>query len=79
MSCAAALATLDLVEDRISRTPARDRVARVLTRAFHNGLLLVSYGISRVRFIPPLMVDRGHVDEAMVLLEAALIEALAPG
>jgi hypothetical protein len=28
---------------------------------------------------PPLMIDRGHVDEAMVLLDSALTEALAPG
>jgi 4-aminobutyrate aminotransferase len=52
---------------------------RVLTRAFHNGLLLLSCGVSTVRFIPPLMINRAHVDEAMVLLEAALTEALAPG
>ena len=70
---------MELVDDRISRKPARELVDRVLTRAFHNGLLLLSCGVSTVRFIPPLMIDRGHVDEAMVLLEAALTEALAPG
>jgi 4-aminobutyrate aminotransferase len=70
---------MELVEDRISRKPARELVDKVLTRAFHNGLLLLSCGVSTVRFIPPLMIDRGHVDEAMVLLEAALTEALAPG
>jgi 4-aminobutyrate aminotransferase len=51
----------------------------VLTRAFHNGLLLLSCGLSTVRFIPPLMINKAHVDEAMVLLESALTEALAPG
>ena len=70
---------MELVEDRVSAKPARGLVDRVLTRAFHNGLLLLSCGVSTVRFIPPLMIDRGHVDEAMVLLEAALTEALAPG
>ena len=70
---------MELVENRVSRKPARELVDRVLTRAFHNGLLLLSCGVSTVRFIPPLMIDRGHVDEAMVLLEAALTEALAPG
>ena len=49
----------------------------MLTRAFHNGLLLLSCGASTVRFIPPLMIDRGHVDEAMTLFEKALGEALA--
>jgi 4-aminobutyrate aminotransferase len=69
---------VELIEDRVSRKPARELVDRVLTRAFHNGLLLLSCGVSTVRFIPPLMIDRGHVDEAMALLEAALTEALAP-
>jgi len=33
--------------------------------------------LSTVRFIPPLMINRAHVDEAMTMLEAALKEALA--
>ena len=69
---------MELVEDRVSRKPARALADKVLTRAFHNGLLLLSCGVSTVRFIPPLMINRAHVDEAMVLLEAALTEALAP-
>jgi 4-aminobutyrate aminotransferase len=70
---------MELVEDRVSRKPARALADRVLTRAFHNGLLLLSCGLSTVRFIPPLMINKAHVDEAMVLLESALTEALAPG
>jgi 4-aminobutyrate aminotransferase len=69
---------MELVEDRVTRKPARALADKVLTRAFHNGLLLLSCGVSTVRFIPPLMITRAHVDEAMVLLEAALTEALAP-
>lgn len=68
---------MELVVDRVSCKPARELVDRVLTRAFHNGLLLLSCGASTVRFIPPLMINRGHVDEAMVLLESALTEAVA--
>jgi 4-aminobutyrate aminotransferase-like enzyme len=30
-----------------------------------------------LRFIPPLMVSRAQVDEALVLLQVALTEALA--
>jgi len=67
---------MELVTDRATRAPARALCAAVLTRAFHNGLLLLSCGVSTVRFIPPLMIDRGHVDEAMGLLETALSEAL---
>jgi 4-aminobutyrate aminotransferase len=68
---------MELVTDRASRTPARALCEAVLTRAFHNGLLLLSCGLSTVRFIPPLMINRQHVDEAMTMLETALTEALA--
>jgi 4-aminobutyrate aminotransferase len=67
---------MELVTDRPSRTPARALCETLLTRAFHNGLLLLSCGMSTVRFIPPLMIDRSHVDEAMGLIEIALREAL---
>ncbi|MND07261.1 Acetylornithine aminotransferase [compost metagenome] len=52
----------------------------MITRAFHRGLLLLPCGASTLRFMPPLMIDEGHVDEAMELLEAAMMDALAqPG
>jgi 4-aminobutyrate aminotransferase len=70
---------MELVTDRASRVPARSLCEAVLTRAFHHGLLLLSCGMSTVRFIPPLMINRTHVDEAMGLLETALTEALAKG
>jgi len=68
---------MELVTDRTTRAPAKALSEAVLTRAFHHGLLLLSCGASTVRFIPPLMINRGHVDEAMALLETALNEALA--
>jgi 4-aminobutyrate aminotransferase len=68
---------MELVEDRVSRKPAAGLAEKLLTRAFHNGLLLLSCGVSTVRFIPPLMISRDHVEEAMALLEVALTEALA--
>jgi 4-aminobutyrate aminotransferase len=68
---------MELVTDRTSRTPARALSEAVLTRAYHQGLLLLACGLSTVRFIPPLMINRAHVDEALRMLEAALKEALA--
>ena len=68
---------MELITDPRSRAPARKLCEAVLTRAFHHGLLLLSCGASTVRFIPPLMINRGHVDEALTLLEPALNEALA--
>jgi 4-aminobutyrate aminotransferase len=68
---------VELVTDRASKAPARALCDAVLTRAFHNGLLLLSCGMSTLRFIPPLMINRAHVDEAVQLTERALQEALA--
>jgi 4-aminobutyrate aminotransferase len=68
---------MELVSDRASRNPCKDSCAAVITRAFHQGLLLLPCGQSTVRFVPPLIVSEAQVDEAITLLEAALVEALA--
>ncbi len=70
---------MELVTDPVSRKPARGLCDAVITRAFHHGLLLLPCGASTVRFMPPLMIDNADVDEAIGLLEAALIEAQASG
>jgi 4-aminobutyrate aminotransferase len=68
---------MELITDPTTKAPARALSEAVLTRAYHQGLLLLGCGLSTVRFIPPLMIGRAHVDEAMGMLEAALKEALA--
>ncbi|HEY3786082.1 MAG TPA: acetyl ornithine aminotransferase family protein [Steroidobacteraceae bacterium] len=66
----------ELVVDRATRKPAPALCQRVLTRAFHNGLLLLSCGVSTLRFIPPLLAGRADVEEAIGMIETALREAL---
>jgi 4-aminobutyrate aminotransferase len=68
---------MELVTDRVTRTPAQALCDAVITRAYHNGLILLSCGQSTVRFMPPLMIDAAAVDEAVELLEVSLVEALA--
>jgi 4-aminobutyrate aminotransferase len=68
---------VELVSDRSSKVPARELCHAVIHRAFHNGLILLSCGASTVRFMPPLMVTRGDVDEALAIVEASLVEAMA--
>ena len=65
---------MELVEP--DGTAARALCDAVITRAFHNGLLLLSCGASTVRFMPPLDVTREEVDEAMALLRTSLQEAM---
>ena len=68
---------MELVESRTTKAPARELVDRLITRAFHNGLLLLSCGQSTVRFMPPLMINTDHVDEAITIVSASLEESLA--
>jgi 4-aminobutyrate aminotransferase len=67
---------MELIDPR-TREPARALCDAVITRAYRNGLLLLSCGQSTVRFMPPLMIGESDVDEATSLLEAALAEAIA--
>jgi 4-aminobutyrate aminotransferase len=68
---------MELVTDRGTREPATALCDAVINRAFENGLILLACGRSTVRFMPPLMVSRGDVDEAVTLLDASLREAAA--
>ena len=66
---------MELVADRVSRRPARELTDALVTRAYHNGLILLACGQSTVRFMPPLMVGAADVDEAVALIEQSLVEA----
>jgi 4-aminobutyrate aminotransferase len=67
---------VELVEDRTSKTPATKLTDSVIGRAFHNGLLLLACGQSTIRFMPPLMITKAHVDEALTILSASLEEVM---
>jgi 4-aminobutyrate aminotransferase len=67
---------MELVTDRDGNKPAKKLCDALITRAFHNGLILLSCGASTVRFMPPLVIGEADVDEALTLLERSLIEAL---
>jgi 4-aminobutyrate aminotransferase len=68
---------IELVEDRTTKAPASRLCERVINQAFRNGMLLLSCGQSTVRFMPPLMIRREDVDEAITILTASLEEALS--
>ncbi len=58
-------------------SPARAMVDRLLNRAYQNGLILLSCGVSTLRFMPPLSVTEAEVDESLVYFRQSLDEALA--
>jgi 4-aminobutyrate aminotransferase len=67
---------VELVKDRTGKEPAKKLCDALITRAYHNGLILLSCGQSTVRFMPPLMIDEADVDEAIALLDRSLTEVL---
>ena len=68
---------MELVVDTASKAPAKELCDALITRAYHNGLILLSCGLSTVRFMPPLMIGEADVDEAIELLDRSLAEVLA--
>jgi len=62
--------------DTVTGAPARELCDALITRAYENGLILLSCGQSTIRFMPPLNVSVAEVDEALTLLEGSLLEVL---
>ncbi|MDP9011344.1 MAG: acetyl ornithine aminotransferase family protein [Pseudomonadota bacterium] len=65
---------MELVTDRTSKAPAKQLCDAIITRAYHNGLILLSCGQSTVRFMPPLSINEADVDEAVALLDRSMAE-----
>ena len=65
---------MELVEDRTTKVPAAKLTEKLIRQCYQNGMLLLSCGQSTIRFMPPLMIDKAHVDEAITILDASLGE-----
>lgn len=46
--------------------------AAVINRAMAKGLILISAGSNVLRFVPPLVIEKKHVDEMVTILDACL-------
>ena len=68
---------MELIEPDPDRTPAPCLCHALITRAWRNGLILLSCGVGTVRFTPPLCVSHEEVDEAVALLRMSLSQCLA--
>ena len=47
-------------------------VGEVSSKALEQGLLVITAGNNVLRFVPPLVIERKHVDEMIEKLERAL-------
>lgn len=46
----------------------KDNPKEIVSKALDNGLVLIAAGNNTVRFVPPLVIDRGNVDEMIMIL-----------
>jgi 4-aminobutyrate aminotransferase len=67
----------EFVKDRRTKEPAIQFRDRVLTEAYRRGLILLGCGRSAIRYIPPLIVQREEIDEAIEIVDAAISAARA--
>lgn len=63
---------MELVSDRVKKTPAVKLRDELVLRCFEHGLLLLGCGTSTIRFCPPLVITTGQVDTAVEIIEKAL-------
>lgn len=62
----------DFVRDLKTKEPAGEFRDRVVQEAMRRGLILLGCGRSSIRYIPPLIVGRAEIDEAVEILDAAI-------
>ncbi len=63
---------IELVADRITREPVKDKRDAVVFEAFKHGLLILGAGESTIRLIPPLVVNDEELQVGLDIFEAAL-------
>jgi len=61
---------VEIVKGR--KEPNRELALKILREAFKRGILIISAGLSVIRFAPPLTITKDAVDEGVELFEEAL-------
>jgi 4-aminobutyrate aminotransferase len=65
----------EFVKDRTTKEPAVKFRDAVLEETWKHGLILLPCGRSSLRYIPPLIVRREEIDEAIEVVDAAIVAA----
>ena len=53
----------------------KNPVGPVITRALEKGLILINAGADIIRFVPPLIITKEHVDEMTAVLRECIEES----
>jgi 4-aminobutyrate aminotransferase len=68
---------VELVRDQRTKEPAAEECQRVIQACFQRGLLLLTSGVSTIRFCPPLVITTAQAETAAQILDEALREIAA--
>jgi len=63
---------IELIADRVSKEPVKDKRDAVVYEAFKQGLLLLGAGDSTIRLIPPLVIDQEELKVGLDIFERVL-------
>jgi len=63
---------VEFVKDRSSKTPDPDLRDRIEMATFNRGVILLGCGPNSIRWSPPLILDRDHVDVALEIFDEAI-------
>jgi 4-aminobutyrate aminotransferase len=66
---------VEIVRDQRTKEKAHDLRDKVITNAFHHGLLTLGSGENTIRMSPPLLIDQEQADCAIGIMEESLREA----
>jgi 4-aminobutyrate aminotransferase len=64
---------VELVEDKVKKTPANEKRDRVVEAAFEKGVLFLGCGPNTLRIAPPLIVSKEQADIALDVLEESIV------
>jgi len=65
---------IELVRDRATKEYATDERNQWIQMAFQSGLIVLGCGLSTLRLMPPLMINREHADFALEVLDRCLTQ-----
>jgi 4-aminobutyrate aminotransferase/(S)-3-amino-2-methylpropionate transaminase len=70
---------IELIKDDEARSPDAELTQQLIDQARVGGLLVIKCGVYRnvLRFLAPLVTEENQIDEALVILDAALSRVLS--
>ncbi|GAB6157166.1 4-aminobutyrate--2-oxoglutarate transaminase [Desulfotomaculum varum] len=73
-----AMIAVEFVKDRQTKEPDKELTARLVAECYKRGLVVLAAGIfsNVLRFLPPLVMTDGQLNEALDILEEALASAV---